>query len=113
MGIGDSVGNRNSPVLFNLAFSPYLMMDGGVPTLELQVAAPLLHEGEMGFDLFELVKRLERNPLYEHDSGDMPRGPGFASTERHGQRTPGHPGPDPQRGRAPQPAALLWRLARG
>ena len=64
-GINDSLSLRNSPVLFNLAYASSLMMDGGVPTLELQVVAPLMHESEMGFDLFELVSRLEKNEAYQ------------------------------------------------
>lgn len=65
IGIGDSIGMRNSPVLINLAYSPAFMMDGGVPTLELQVIAPLMHEGEMGFDLFKLEKRFAEKKLYQ------------------------------------------------
>lgn len=64
-GIGDSISMRNSPVLSNLAYASSYMMDGGIPTLELQVVAPLLHEGEMGFDLFELAERLENNIEYQ------------------------------------------------
>jgi len=64
-GISDSLTFRNSPVLFNLAYAPYFMMDGGVPTLELQIVAPLMHENEMGFDLFTLAERLVENELYQ------------------------------------------------
>lgn len=65
-GIGES-GNptlRNSPTLANMAFHPYYMFDGGIPTLELQVVAPLMHPDEMGFDLFEAVERLKNNREY-------------------------------------------------
>jgi cytochrome c peroxidase len=65
IGIGDSIGMRNAPVLFNIAYASSYMMDGGVPTLELQVIAPLMHEGEMGFDLFELEKRFSTKKLYQ------------------------------------------------
>ena len=65
IGIGDSISIRNSPVLTNLAYASSYMMDGGVPTLELQVVAPLLHEGEMGFDLFGLADRLMDNIEYQ------------------------------------------------
>lgn len=64
-GIDDSISMRNSPVLTNLAYASSYMMDGGIPTLELQVVAPLLHEGEMGFDLFELADRLKSNVGYQ------------------------------------------------
>ena len=65
-GFGNSQSVRNSPVLFNLAYAPYLMMDGGVPSLELQIVAPLMHEGEMAFDLFELEQRLSRHIEYQN-----------------------------------------------
>lgn len=65
VGIGDSLGLRNSPVLVNLAYANSYMMDGGIPSLELQVVAPLMHEGEMGFDLFQLAERFEENTLYQ------------------------------------------------
>ena len=64
-GFGNSQSVRNSPVLFNLAYAPYLMMDGGVPSLELQIVAPLMHEGEMAFDLFELEERLSSHADYQ------------------------------------------------
>lgn len=64
-GQSDSLTFRNSPVLFNLAYAPYFMMDGGVPTLELQIVAPLMHENEMGFDLFKLSDRLAENEIYQ------------------------------------------------
>ncbi len=38
---------RNSPTLFNLAFAPYYLSEGGVKTLELQALAPLLDTIEM------------------------------------------------------------------
>lgn len=65
IGIGDSISVRNSPVMVNLAYATSYMMDGGVPTLELQVVAPLLHEGEMGFDLFELAERIGGDKRYQ------------------------------------------------
>ena len=64
-GIKGQIGSRNSPVLVNLAYANSYMMDGGIPNLELQVVAPLMHEGEMGFDLFQLVDRFSNNMLYQ------------------------------------------------
>ena len=41
---------RNAPTLANLAWSPYFMSEGGVPTLELQALGPIheKHELEIG-----------------------------------------------------------------
>jgi cytochrome c peroxidase len=64
-GLNDSISMRNSPVLVNLAYANSYMMDGGIPSLELQVAAPILHEGEMGFDLFAIAEKLQQNDLYQ------------------------------------------------
>jgi cytochrome c peroxidase len=38
---------RNAPTLFNLAFAPYYLSEGGVKTLELQALAPLLDTAEL------------------------------------------------------------------
>jgi len=65
LGINDSISMRNSPVLVNLAYANSYMMDGGIPSLELQVAAPILHEGEMGFDLFAIAEKLQDNTSYQ------------------------------------------------
>lgn len=65
-GLNDSISMRNSPVLVNLAYANSYMMDGGIPSLELQVAAPILHEGEMGFDLFAIAEKLQQNEIYQH-----------------------------------------------
>jgi cytochrome c peroxidase len=63
-GINGNQGFRNAPTLFNLAWHPYFFMDGGVPTLELQVLAPLDNHAELDMDLLELIARLKRHPQY-------------------------------------------------
>jgi len=47
-----------------MAYHPYFMFDGGIPTLELQPVAPIMHPDEMGFDLFKASDRLNTNPEY-------------------------------------------------
>jgi cytochrome c peroxidase len=63
-GVQGSLGHRNSPSLFNVAFQPYFMREGGVPTLEMQVLVPLQDENEMHFNIVEAVKRLNSNSFY-------------------------------------------------
>jgi cytochrome c peroxidase len=46
-GFHQKTTQRNSPTLFNLAFAPYFLSEGGVRTLELQALAPLLDTVEM------------------------------------------------------------------
>lgn len=47
MGIDGQFGIRNAPTLANLAYHPYYFRDGGVPTLEQQVLAPVQDPLEM------------------------------------------------------------------
>jgi cytochrome c peroxidase len=63
-GVDGHLGFRNAPMLFNLAWHPYFFMDGGVPTLEQQVLAPLDSPDEMDHDLASLTERLGRYPFY-------------------------------------------------
>jgi cytochrome c peroxidase len=64
MGVSSNLTMRNSPALINLAYHPYFMFDGGIPTLELQPVAPIMHPDEMGFDLFEAAELLNKNADY-------------------------------------------------
>ncbi|HEX2900605.1 MAG TPA: cytochrome c peroxidase [Bacteroidia bacterium] len=63
-GIDGRMGFRNAPTLSNLAWHPYFFMDGGVPTLELQVLAPLDNHDELDLDLISLMDRLQSHPQY-------------------------------------------------
>lgn len=63
-GIEDRRGVRNAPALFNLAWHPYFFMDGGVPTLELQVLAPIDNHAEMDDKLLNVIDRLQAHPEY-------------------------------------------------
>ena len=47
MGIDGQLGMRNAPTLGNVAYHPYFFRDGGVPTLEQQVIAPIQDPVEM------------------------------------------------------------------
>ncbi len=47
IGFHQNSTQRNAPTLFNLAFAPYYLSEGGVKTLELQALAPLLDSVEM------------------------------------------------------------------
>lgn len=64
IGVNDSLSIRNSMPLFNLAYAQSLFWDGGVPTLELQVLAPIEDHREMNLGLQEAVNRIQANPKY-------------------------------------------------
>ena len=57
-GAGGALGLRNSPTLGNVAWQTALFADGGVPTLEQQVLAPMHDELEMNSDLNEAAEQL-------------------------------------------------------
>ena len=50
VGLSGLSGMRNAPTLANVAWAPYLMMEGGVPSLEMQALAPLHDTLEMGLN---------------------------------------------------------------
>lgn len=58
-GIENRKGFRNSPTLANLGYHPYFFFDGGVPTLELQILAPIEDEFEMDFSVPGVIERLK------------------------------------------------------
>jgi cytochrome c peroxidase len=60
-GLNGDAGVRNTPTLANLAWSPYLMSEGGVPSLELQALAPLHEPLEMGMNMMIAVDRLNQD----------------------------------------------------
>lgn len=64
LGVGNRMGNRNSPSLANVAYHPYYTREGGVPTLEQQVLVPLEENHEMAFNVLEVSKRIENNDFY-------------------------------------------------
>ncbi len=64
-GIEGRKGMRNSTPLFNLGYHPYFFADGGVPTLELQILAPVQDENEMDHSFPLAVERLAQNPRYQ------------------------------------------------
>jgi len=65
-GIEKRVGMRNSPTLANIAYANFLMLDGGIETLELQVLAPIADHNEMNSDMNIIIERLKKDKNYSH-----------------------------------------------
>ena len=63
-GFGGAFGNRNAPSLANVAYHPYYMREGGVPTLELQVLAPVSEHTEFNNNILHIAKSLSRDSTY-------------------------------------------------
>lgn len=63
-GVERRRGFRNAPSLANLAYHPYFMREGGVPTLEMQVLVPIQEHAEFDFNIVLLSERLAKHPEY-------------------------------------------------
>ena len=63
-GVHGSQAKRNVPVLINLAWSPYFMFEGGLPTLEKVSLSPIQDAMEMNLPFPELIERLKSHPEY-------------------------------------------------
>ncbi len=62
-GVGGATGLRNAPTLANLAWHQGYFRDGGVPTLEQQVLAPIHNEEEMASNINDAAALLrDREP---------------------------------------------------
>jgi cytochrome c peroxidase len=63
-GIENRPGVRNSPSLANVGYFPYLLREGGVPTLEMQVLVPISEHNEFDYNIVDLAYKLRKNPDY-------------------------------------------------
>ncbi len=59
LGFAGRQGKRNTPTLTNVAYNSSFFWDGGVPSLEQQVIAPIESEVEMNLPITEAVNRLQ------------------------------------------------------
>lgn len=69
-GVLGRPGTRNVPSLANVAYHPYLLREGGVPTLEMQVLVPISEHNEFGFNLVKIIERLNKNTQYRQMAKD-------------------------------------------
>lgn len=64
VGVEGRIGKRNTPTLTNLAWMPYFFMEGGSPTLELQMLGPIEEHHEMNLPFPLAVERIQNHPEY-------------------------------------------------
>lgn len=64
VGIEGRKGTRNAPSLINVAYQPSMFWDGGNPTLEQQVIAPIDNHDEFDFDVNSIVAKLKVHTVY-------------------------------------------------
>ncbi len=63
-GVFGRLGFRNTPTLTQVAYSPYFFVEGGSPTLEMQVLGPIENHDEFGFNAAELYERFKTHDRY-------------------------------------------------
>jgi cytochrome c peroxidase len=64
VGIDAQTGHRNSPPLFNLAWQPAFMWDGGINHIEVMPLAPITNHVEMDESLSNVVDKLNMSSEY-------------------------------------------------
>lgn len=65
-GIHDSIGIRNAPALFNLAWQSSFMWDGAINHLDMQALAPISSITEMGENIADVVVKLQSDTFYKN-----------------------------------------------
>jgi cytochrome c peroxidase len=63
-GVEGRSGVRNAPTLANVAYQPYYLREGGVPTLEMQILVPIQEHHEFGFNILLIADRMMRDSAY-------------------------------------------------
>ncbi|MNJ97502.1 Cytochrome c551 peroxidase precursor [compost metagenome] len=64
-GVNGALGTRNSPAIFNMAWSPAFMWDGGINHIEVMPIAPLTNPVEMNETLGNIVLKLQQSDKYK------------------------------------------------
>ncbi len=64
VGVQGRLGTRNAPSLMNVAYQPYLLREGGVPTLEMQVLVPVQEHAEFDMNMLDVVERVKQDERY-------------------------------------------------
>lgn len=54
-GVGNSPGTRNASTLTNVAYNPYFVSEGSVPTLEMQILVPIQERNEFDHNIVDIV----------------------------------------------------------
>lgn len=63
-GVFDRPGVRNAPSLANVAYHPYFLREGSVPTLEMQVLVPIQEENEFAHNIIAIANAIKNDSVY-------------------------------------------------
>lgn len=70
-GIDNLFGIRNTPPIFNLAWMPYFMWDGGINHIEVMPIDPITNPVEMDETLANVIDKLNNHPEYPELFADV------------------------------------------
>lgn len=65
IGVGGLSGERNAPPIFNMAWLPYFMWDGGVNHLEIFSLAPITNPLEMNETMENVINKLNASSYWK------------------------------------------------
>lgn len=71
IGAGGVTARRNAPTLANVAYQPYYMKEGIVPSLEMQVLVPIQEHDELNFDIIKIAERMKQDEDYVRMSREV------------------------------------------
>lgn len=63
-GVHNRPGVRNAPSLANVGYHPYLLREGSLPTLEMQVLVPIQEHNEFAHNIVDIAAELQQDSLY-------------------------------------------------
>jgi cytochrome c peroxidase len=63
-GVFNRPGVRNAPSLANVAYQPYFLREGAVPSLEMQVLVPIQETNEFNHNIVDLAEEIAAIPKY-------------------------------------------------
>lgn len=63
-GVYDRPGTRNAPSLANVAYQPYYIREGSIPTLEMQILVPIQEANEFSHNLVLIGQLLAADSVY-------------------------------------------------
>lgn len=67
-GVFNRPGLRNAPSLANVGYHPYLLREGSVPSLEMQVLVPIQEHNEFNHNIVNIVSELKDDSSYSKAS---------------------------------------------
>lgn len=70
LGSEGGIGTRNAPTLANVAYHPYYLREGGLPTLEMQVLVPIQEHNEFNSNIVTIAEELSKDESYQYLSSN-------------------------------------------